>query len=109
MDQALAQLVRERAHGSCEYCHMLEICDRPGFEIEHIIARQHGGSTTAGNLAWACFTCNKKKGPNLSGIDSVTGKVRPGDQRRKRPNPALRNDAGAATMSPSEIEESNDA
>ncbi len=51
--------------------------DRPGFEIEHIIARQHRGATVAGNLAWACFTCNKKKGPNLSGIDSVTGKLVP--------------------------------
>jgi hypothetical protein len=75
MDEALAQLVQERAHGLCEYCRMPEIYDRPGFEIEHIIARQHGGTTTAGNLAWACFTCNKKKGPNLSGIDGVTGRV----------------------------------
>jgi hypothetical protein len=52
---------------------MPEIYDRPGFEIEHIIARQHGGTTSAGNLAWACFTCNKRKGPNLAGIDQVTG------------------------------------
>jgi hypothetical protein len=28
-------------------------------------------------LPWACFTCNKKKGPNLSGIDGVTGKLVP--------------------------------
>jgi hypothetical protein len=77
MDEALAQLVQERAHGLCEYCRMPEIYDRPGFEIEHIIARQHGGPTAAGNLAWACFTCNKKKGPNLSGIDGVTGRVVP--------------------------------
>jgi len=77
MDRALAQLVRERARGRCEYCHMPEIYDRPAFEIEHIIARQHRGSTAAGNLAWACFTCNKKKGPNLSGIDSASDTVVP--------------------------------
>jgi hypothetical protein len=77
MDQALGRLVRQRAHGLCEYCHMPAEFDRPGFEIEHIIARQHRGATVAGNLAWACFTCNKKKGPNLSGIDSVTGKLVP--------------------------------
>src|SRR5438094_10597895 len=77
MDHALAQLVRERAHGLCEYCRMPEIYDRPGFEIEHVIARQHRGPTAAGNLAWACFTCNKRKGPNLSGIDSATGRVVP--------------------------------
>jgi hypothetical protein len=75
MDQALAQLVRQRAQGLCEYCRIPEMYDRPGFEIEHIIARQHGGPSTAGNLAWACFSCNKRKGPNLSGIDSVTGTV----------------------------------
>ncbi len=56
---------------------MPEEFDRPGFEIEHIVARQHGGATVAGNLAWACFTCNKKKGPNLSGIDEVTGRLMP--------------------------------
>jgi hypothetical protein len=77
MDQALTQVVRERAHGLCEYCRIPEIYDRPAFEIEHIIARQRGGPTAAGNLAWACFTCNKRKGPNLSGIDSVTGTVVP--------------------------------
>jgi HNH endonuclease len=56
---------------------MPEIYDRPAFEIEHIIARQHGGPSTAGNLAWACFTCNKRKGPNLSGIDDLTRKIVP--------------------------------
>jgi HNH endonuclease len=56
---------------------MPEIYDRPGFEIEHIIARQHRGPTASGNLAWACFTCNKRKGPNLSGIDSVTNRLVP--------------------------------
>jgi hypothetical protein len=44
------------------------------FEIDHIIAQQHGGETKPSNLAWACFSCNKHKGPNLSGIDPKTGK-----------------------------------
>jgi hypothetical protein len=56
---------------------MPEIYDRPGFEIVHIIARQHDGLTVAGNLALACFSSNKRKGPNLTGIDGVTGKVVP--------------------------------
>jgi hypothetical protein len=77
MDRDLAALVRDRAHGRCEYCGIPEQFDRPGFEIEHIVARQHGGLTVAGNLAWACFSCNKRKGPNLSGIDSSTGAVAP--------------------------------
>ena len=77
MNPGLAKLVGDRAHGLCEYCRIPEIYDRPGFEIEHIVARQHGGRTVPGNLAWACFTCNKHKGPNLSGIDQVTGKLVP--------------------------------
>ncbi len=39
MNPALAQFVRERARGLCEYCHMPEFYDRPGFEFEHVIAR----------------------------------------------------------------------
>jgi hypothetical protein len=77
MEQALARLVRDRAHGLCEYCHIPEVYDRPAFEIEHIIARQHRGPTVASNLAWVCFTCNKRKGPNLSGIDDLTGRIVP--------------------------------
>jgi hypothetical protein len=41
--------------------------------IEHIVARQHGGLYTLDNLALACWQCNLKKGPNLSGIDPQTG------------------------------------
>ena len=43
--------------------------------MEHILARQHGGSTSLENLAFACWSCNLKKGPNLSGIDPETGHV----------------------------------
>jgi hypothetical protein len=37
--------------------------------MDHIIARQHGGSTTLENLALACFHCNRFKGPNIAGLD----------------------------------------
>jgi hypothetical protein len=53
---------------------MLQHCDELLFEIEHIIAMQHGGKTSAANLALACFACNRYKGPNLGGIDPKTGK-----------------------------------
>jgi len=75
VDPSLAQFVRLRADGMCEYCHMPSTFDRPAFEIEHIIAKQHDGPTNASNLAWACFACNKRKGPNLSGIDDRSGKI----------------------------------
>jgi hypothetical protein len=39
------------------------------------VARQHGGLTRLDNLALACWQCNLKKGPNLSGIDPETGQI----------------------------------
>jgi hypothetical protein len=43
--------------------------------IEHVIAKQHGGSEDPENLALACHRCNFRKGPNLTGIDPQTGQV----------------------------------
>jgi hypothetical protein len=69
MEASLQQLVWERANGTCEYCRIpAAICKVP-FQIDHIIARKHGGRTTADNLALACFFCNSYKGTNVSGID----------------------------------------
>jgi hypothetical protein len=48
---------------------------RRPFHIEHIVARQHGGSPRLENLALACWSCNLKKGPNLPGIDPETGRL----------------------------------
>src|SRR5207237_7705073 len=47
------------------------------FQLDHITARQHGGSSTLSNLAWTCAHCNLHKGPNLTGIDPLTGIVVP--------------------------------
>ena len=44
-------------------------------QIDHIIARQHGGSEDASNLALCCVHCNLHKGPNVAGIDSITQEV----------------------------------
>lgn len=74
MDATLENRVRQRAGGCCEYCQLPEKCASTPFEVDHIVAEQHGGSTTLSNLAWACFGCNRSKGPNLGGIDSKTGK-----------------------------------
>ena len=45
------------------------------FHLEHIIAKQHGGSDKQSNLALACHRCNLQKGPNLSGIDPDGGQI----------------------------------
>jgi HNH endonuclease len=70
-----AEAVRQRAGNRCEYCRLPQSAFRRPFHIEHIVARQHGGSTQLDNLALAVWNCNLKKGPNLSGIDPVTGRV----------------------------------
>jgi len=54
MDAATRDFVRRRAAGRCEYCLLRqEHCDL-AHHVEHIVAKQHGGSDDAGNLALAC-------------------------------------------------------
>ena len=43
------------------------------YEIDHIIAEQHGGQTDPANMAYSCLPCNRRKGPNLASIDDQTG------------------------------------
>jgi hypothetical protein len=45
------------------------------FHIEHILARQHGGTEEAENLALACPNCNWNKGPNMTALDPETGRM----------------------------------
>jgi hypothetical protein len=75
MDETTTEAVRQRAAGRCEYCHLPEAHAITPFQIEHVVAKQHRGRDTLGNLAWACLRCNLHKGPNLTGIDPVTRKL----------------------------------
>lgn len=75
MDARLKARVRRRAGFRCEYCLFPERLAELRFQFDHIIARQHGGPTTAANLALACFRCNSHKGPNLSGVDPISGRI----------------------------------
>ena len=72
-----ARLVRQRAATRCEYCHFPEVHAALPFQIDHIIARQHGGGNDFANLALACLYCNAAKGPNIAGIDPVSGGIVP--------------------------------
>ncbi len=49
--------------------------DLAHFEIDHIRAQVHQGESVLENLAWACFQCNNRKGPNLAGVDPQTDAV----------------------------------
>ena len=44
-------------------------------EPDHIIAEQHRGETTAANLAFSCWDCNRRKGPNISSVDPESAEV----------------------------------
>lgn len=76
MTDAVRQAVRTRASGCCEYCLLPEASVLVPFEVEHIVATQHGGSDAPGNLAYACLHCNRHKGPNSAGIDPVTSRTK---------------------------------
>ena len=68
--------VRPCAHGRCEYCHLPDgAVSAARFHVEHVIAKQHGGSDGPDNRCWSCHRCNLHKGPNLSGRDPLTGHV----------------------------------
>lgn len=64
MTDELRQFVRERAKFRCEYCRMPErLLPFYRFELDHIRPEKFAGPTTAGNLAWACLSGNRHKGP----------------------------------------------
>ncbi len=68
-------MVRERANQCCEYCRTPHFALPLPFQIDHIIAEQHGGVTDENNLALACAHCNRHKGPNIAGLDPDTGEL----------------------------------
>jgi len=77
MESATRELVWRRAGGRCEYCLLRQQDSQLTHHVEHIIAKQHGGSDDQDNLALACHRCNLRKGPNLTGIDPLTSEVVP--------------------------------
>jgi hypothetical protein len=77
MDAAARNLVRARADNRCEYCLLPQEHSHLTHHIEHIVAKQHGGSDAIDNLALACHRCNLSKGPNLTGFDPTSGEIVP--------------------------------
>ena len=76
MDAATRRNVRQRAHDRCEYCDLPQSAQPfVRFHVEHIIARQHGGTDNPEKRCLACERCNAAKGPNLAGRDPETGDI----------------------------------
>lgn len=74
---ALRVAVARRANDRCEYCGMPEGAVLWTHEADHIVSSQHGGETVPENLAFACFHCNRHKGPNIVALDAETGRMAP--------------------------------
>src|SRR5262245_6835178 len=75
MDAAHRKTVRQRAGNRCEYCRLRQEHTPFTLQIEHLVARKHGGSDDLSNLALACDRCNLHKGSDLTGIDPETNQV----------------------------------
>src|SRR5437016_3010499 len=73
----LAQRVRRRAQGCCEYCQSQERVVGEAFTIDHIVPRVKGGSDAFENLALCCYVCNPLKGAKTEALDPQTGNVVP--------------------------------
>lgn len=77
MDATTRDVVRRRAENRCEYCLLPQAHSELTHHVEHIVAKQHGGSDDLNNLALACHRCNLRKGPNLTGVDPMNNEVVP--------------------------------
>ncbi len=75
MEAALNLLVWRRAQGSREYCRTPQAADEIAFQIDHVIARKHGGPSTADNLCLSCFHCNSSKGSDIATLSPRTRKL----------------------------------
>jgi HNH endonuclease len=71
---SVRRLVRQRSGERCEYCDLPQSSfPLVSFHVEHVVAKQHGGSDDLDNLCLSCHWCNLFKGPNLSSL--VEGKL----------------------------------
>jgi len=77
ISSAILRDVIARAGGRCENCGVPEGATLAPHEPDHIIAERHGGKTEIDSLAYACYQCNRFKGPNIATRDPQTGLLTP--------------------------------
>ena len=56
---------------------MPEDGDVSPFQMDHIRAQKHAGSSNWENLAWSCLACNSFKGPNVAGYEPDSDRLSP--------------------------------
>lgn len=67
--------VQRQAAGRCEYCLIHEDDSYAAHQIDHVLARKHGGTTTQSNLAYACTLWNRYKGSDVAALDPDTQEI----------------------------------
>lgn len=72
INEAIRQVVRERAQYLCEYCHSSEEASAAQCAVDHILPRSLGGSHHLDNLALAGQRCNSYRYNFTTAIDPHT-------------------------------------
>lgn len=70
--QSAQQQARQRAKRLCEYCHTAEQWQYVPFTVDHVVPISQGGDNSLGNLALACFHCNRRKSDQMLAGDPQT-------------------------------------
>lgn len=65
----VARQVQLRAKFMCEYCKLPDSLGFADFEVDHVIAKAHLGSSELENLAWSCLFCNLNKCQGVQSSD----------------------------------------
>jgi hypothetical protein len=73
----IRRLIQTRADDRCEYCLIPALLTFLPLQVDHIVARKHGGQTIPENVALCCAVCNQHKGSDLSSIDPADGALVP--------------------------------
>lgn len=85
LSEKLRAEISRRAGERCEYCLIHQDDAAFPHQVDHIVSRKHGGSSTLDNLAYACVICNRYKGSDVASIDPRSRNVvRLFDPRRDR-------------------------
>lgn len=75
MNAALRAFVRERAGRRCEYCRLHEDdADFLSFHVEHIVAKQHGGTDDPDIFALPAPNATGPRGPIWQAFSTAKGK-----------------------------------
>ncbi len=72
LSRQVRRAVFKRAGRCCEYCRVGEGREPVLFQVDHIIAKKHGGTDYIDNLCVSCADCNRYKGDNVAAIDPLT-------------------------------------